>query len=299
MIAQGHGRAVVGAQLVALVGRLVHAPVRRPIEHRPAVRRRIVGAERRRRVERLVRVERFDVQQPVVGVSVLREEVEPVVEAPDRREVAVLANELAVDDVLRVLVAPAFVDLQRVVHLAQPFPRRRHHRLPRIALLAADELERVVAVVVGGPAVLPVVIVVGHEVRIHAAAVQHLGERIVERLQWTPRSVQERQASGVHVATCRHARQAADVMRVERHRARREPLEVRRPHRTTAVRRQRRAVERVEQDEYESHAASRAPVSRSNRWIASAGTSSATLSPAASGRPRGSWQQIDRPPTST
>ena len=112
-------------------------------------------------------------------------------------------------------VAALLRELALVVHLPQPLPVRLHHRLPGVAFLAAHELVGVVAVVVGGAAVLPVVEVVGHEVAVDAGLVQQLGEGVVERLQRAPAAVQEGQAAGQHVAPGRHAGQAADIVVVE------------------------------------------------------------------------------------
>ena len=197
-----------------------------------------------------------------LALAVALQEVEPVVEAAHRRKIGVVADELAVDHVLRELVPALAAELHAVVLLAQALPRRLDHRLPRIALLPAHEFERVVAVVVRGAAVLPVVVVVGHEVRVHALPVQDLGERVVERLERSPRAVQERQPAGVHVAPRGHARQAADVMVVERDAALREALEVGRLHGAAAVAFQRTPVERIEQHEDHFHGAPSAAAPR-------------------------------------
>ena len=102
---------------------------------------------------------------------------------------------------------------------------------------------------VGGAAILQVVEVVGDQVAVDAGPVQQLGEGVVERLQRPPAAVQEAQPAGLHVAPCRHAGQATDIVPVEGQRARRQPVEVGCRDARAAIGPQQVPVERVEQDE--------------------------------------------------
>ena len=64
-------------------------------------------------------------------------------------------------------------------------------------------------------AVLYVVVMVGAQVRVHAAFAQQLGHRIVERLERAPRRMQKVQPARVQLPARRHARQRADKVAVE------------------------------------------------------------------------------------
>jgi hypothetical protein len=122
-VAQGHYGAVVGPQLGALVRRLRHALVWRPVEDGTGVVGRILRPVRRRRVERLVGIERLDLQEPVLRLPVSLEEIEPGIEAAYRWEVRLLPDELPIDDVVVVEAAWFLVELERVIHLPEPLPR--------------------------------------------------------------------------------------------------------------------------------------------------------------------------------
>ena len=215
-IAKGDDGAVVRAQLGAFVRSLGDPRVGRPVENRAAIVRRVVIAEAGRGEERLVRIERLDLEQPVLCRPVRVEELQTGVETPDGRKVLLRADGFAVDDVVIVETAAAVVELAHMVFLAQALPRRLHHGLPGVPLLAANELVGVVAVVIGEAPVFPVVVVVGDEVAVDALLVEQLGERVVERFQRTPATMQEVEPPGLHVTARRHARQAAGIVGVER-----------------------------------------------------------------------------------
>ena len=254
-IAQRDHGIIIGAQLVAFGRQFVDAAVARPVADRSVP----AGIERRLetggRGERLVRIEGLDLEQPVVRLAVAVEEVKAVGKALDRRKVFFLLDEFAVDDVLRAVLPPLGRELPRMILLTQPFPGRLHHRLPGVAFLAADELEGVVAVVIGGAAILPVMRMVGDQMAVDAGVVEQLRHRVVERLQRAPASVQKRQTSGQHVAARRHARQAADIMAVKRKAARGEPIEVRRRDAFPAIGAEQMTIQRIEQDEDSFHGA--------------------------------------------
>ena len=83
---------------------------------------------------------------------------------------------------------------------------------------------------VGRAAILPIVEVIGNEMAVDPGVMQQFGERVVERLEWTPAAMQKRQPAGKHVAPRRHARQRTDIVIVVDHRAFRETVEIRRRH---------------------------------------------------------------------
>ena len=99
-IAQRDHGVIIGAQLLAFGRQFVDAAVSRPVADRtvpPGIERRL---EARGRVERLMRIEGLDLEQPVVRLAVAIEEVEAVSKALHRRKVFFLLDEFTVDDVL-------------------------------------------------------------------------------------------------------------------------------------------------------------------------------------------------------
>ena len=123
-----------------------------------------------------MRIESLDLEQPAVRIAVAFKEFETVGEALDRREILLFLYELAIDDVLGEVLAPRFGELPLMVLFPQPFPMRLHHGLPWIALLSADKLVGVVAVVIGRAAVFPIVKVVRDQVAVDARLVEELGK---------------------------------------------------------------------------------------------------------------------------
>jgi hypothetical protein len=134
----------------------------------------------------------------------------------------------------------------------QALDRRLDQCLPGVVLLPADELERAIAGVVGGAAVLEIVQVVTDQMRVDAVVLEDFRHRIVERLERAPAAVHEIEPAGMQIAPRRHARQAADIVGVERDRALREAVEVGRRDRAP-VRTDREPVEGIEQDEHDLH----------------------------------------------
>ncbi len=130
---------VVGAQLLALGRQFVDAAVARPVADRAVPARLERLLEARRRIERLVRIEGLDLQEPVVGIAIALEELEAAGKALDRRELGLFPDEFTVDDVVAEIAARVGVELTGVIHFAQPLPVGLDHRLPRVALLAAHE----------------------------------------------------------------------------------------------------------------------------------------------------------------
>lgn len=179
-------------------------------------------------MERFVRIEAFQQQEPVVGVLVGFQELEAAGETARQAEVRLVVHVLAVDCALQPLLAGLEVVVLRGELLAHALQRRLHHRLPRIVFLAADEVPGLEARVVGGAAILEVVQVVGDQVGIDAVLAHQLGKRVVERLQRPPAAVHEVQPAGVQVTARRHARKAADPVVLESDAPLGETVEIRR-----------------------------------------------------------------------
>ena len=200
-----------------------------------------------------MRIEGFDLQEPVVGLMVGIEELVRQPEAVDAGEILLLAHIFAVDHVVIGQRAGPLVELVGVVFLAQPLPGRLHHRLPAVAFLAAHELVAAEAGVIGGTAILEIMIMVGDQMAVDAMAFQHFRQRMVERLHRPPASVQEADPARLQIAPRRHAGQAADIMVVEHERALRQALEVRRRHEIRTVAFEDSPVEGIEQHEDGAH----------------------------------------------
>ena len=261
----GDERRVVRADLGDLRGARVGALlVDRPVEDAAVPARPVLLLEARRRLEWLVRIEAFEHQEPRVRGAVDVEKLEGGLEAARERQVLLVDHELAVDRVLDALPAAVVSVLRppprrvevvvlRGELLAQSLDRRLHHRLPRVVLLAAHEVPRAEAVVIRRAAVLEIVEVIAHEVRVDPGLPHRLCKRVVERLERAPAAMHEVQATRVQVAPRRHAWQAADEVTVEGHRALGEAIEVRRAHPRRAVAAERVAAQRVEKDEYGFH----------------------------------------------
>nr|WP_276320673.1 hypothetical protein [Phytoactinopolyspora endophytica] len=196
--------------------------------------------------ERLVRVEQLDLQHPPVGARVGLEEVQPGV---DGQGLGVLGLGGHVGAVDLVLVAHSATHPLGCV--------ARDDALPRVALLPAEELPGGVARVVRGAAVLPVVRVVGDQVGVHAGLAEQLRHRVVERLEWAPRAVQEVMAAGVHLAPGGHARHRAGVEVVEGDGLRRQAREVRGVDDRVGVGSEQVPVEAVEHQDDGAHGCSR------------------------------------------
>ena len=109
-----------------------------------------------------------------------------------------------------------------------PTARRIGARLPRIAFVAAQIFPRAKLGVVVLATVFEEVRMIGDEHRRHAGATQRLRDRFFPQLDRTPRLPRKVERAAQHVVPRRHARQRADEVVVELHRAAREAIEVRR-----------------------------------------------------------------------
>ena len=196
-----------------------------------------------------MRIKGFDLQQPVVGIAVAVQKIQAMRKDLNRGEVLFLADEFAVDHMRAVLGHIVHeLQLMGVIFLAQAVPRRLDHGLPRIAFLTAHEFEGGITGVIGGAAILEIMIVIGDQMRMHIPRFQRFGKGIVERLKRTPAAMQKRQMPGQHVAPRRHAGHRADIMAVIDPRPRRQPVEIRRRNAGAAIGRQHVTVQRIEQD---------------------------------------------------
>ena len=228
VVACGHERGIVGADLRDFFGGIGHLLVHRPVEHTTFPAGLVLLLEARRCIERFVRIEALQHHEPVVRVAIEIEEFETAGEAARQAVFLFVLHELAIDRMLQTL--PSFVEvvmLGRILR-AQAFERRLDHRFPRVVFLAANEVPGAEAAVVRRAAVLEIMHVIGDEVRMNPGVTHHLRKGIVERLERAPAAVHEIQPPGVQVATSRHAREAADEVGIEGNALLRKAIEIRR-----------------------------------------------------------------------
>ena len=122
-----------------------------------------------------------------------------------------------------------------------------HPGLPGIPLLAPDALPGAVAGVVGSAAVLPVVLVVGDQVGVHAALLQQLRHGVVKGLQRPPAAVEEVIAAGVQLPPGGHAGHGAHIAAVKLNGMPGQPLKIGGQHPVTAIGGKQMPVQRVKQ----------------------------------------------------
>ena len=247
-VALGEQGGVVAAGLVELRARVKVLAVAGPVEQRGVGLAVGVGEQAlplRVAKEGLVRVEELDLQQPVGFGGVAVDEVEPGAHGLGLVVVLVVPQVRAVDPILAAELAVDVLVLDRIGDLADP----------RVALLPAEELPRVVPRVVVGPAGLEVVVVVRRQVAVDGAIplAQQVEAVEVEGLHRPPAAVQKAGASRVQVAPRGHAGHGADVAAVERDRPPRQPREVGRAGPRRPVGGEEVAVEAVEHQQDGAH----------------------------------------------
>ena len=242
-VAHGHESGVVRPDLRDLVRAFLDRRVFRPVEDRAIVARRVLLTVFLGREERLVRIEAFELQKPVVRHAVVVEEGKGAREARRAGKILLYSYLFAIDLMLPPLRFRRHVVVLVGIHFLEALQRRLHHRDPRVVFLSANELPGLVAAVIRRAAVLVVVEVVADEMCVHAGLLQDIGHRIVERFERTPGAVHEVQPTRMHVAPGRHAGQRADIMIVEGHGPLGEAIEVRCRNRRSAIATKRETVE--------------------------------------------------------
>jgi hypothetical protein len=206
-------------------------------------------------VERLVRVEELELEEPVVAAAVVGQPADGVLDAARAGELLLLPLSQPVKRVPLV-----------VAHRQTAEARRQRGQVdaadPAVVLLAALELPGVEAVVVPLAAEVEVVVVVGDQVgedRPGRHPAQLLGQHVVEGLQRAPAALQEVVAAGHELAPRRHAGQGADPVVVEDDRALGQPGDVGRVDPVVAVGLEVVLAQRVEDDEQGLHRAPSPP----------------------------------------
>ena len=183
-----------------------------PIEVRTVVVVLIQGAEGIRRIERLVRIEGLDLQEPVIHALVGFQEGQPSIEGNILRPGILAPDAFAIFPV----VLPPF----RVCEFAHGRHMLGHFDLasvtiPRITFLPPDCIPGGIAAVIGGSAVFPIVVVVRNQMGINPPVFQDFRHRVIEGLQRPPAAMQETIAPGMQFPARWHTRQAADIAVVE------------------------------------------------------------------------------------
>ncbi len=146
--------------------------------------------------ERFVRVERLDLEKPAILGMVAADELEAGAEGVGLGLVFLAAQVPAVDPVLAAALAVEGVRDDRVGYLADP----------GVAFLAAEKFPGRVFRVVGRPAVLEIMVMIGGEMGVDAVLFQDLRHRVVERFERAPGAMEEIGSAGVDLAAGGHAR---------------------------------------------------------------------------------------------
>ena len=247
VIAHAQQRGVFMARMRHLVRRLLHFAIGRPVKMQPLI---VMGIECPVVLlgkERLVRVKGLNLQEPIVGLGIAADEVNPRAKGARLGLLLLPAHEGPVHPIL-----PPAVMIAAWGHRLRDVGRS-HLPDPGITLLTAMEIPGAVTGVIGRAAVLEVVIVVRAEMGIDAMLAQQFRHGIVERLQRPPTAVQKAVASRVQIAPRRHTRHAAHIRVVKGHAALGQPRKVGRMRPVTAIGRQHPPVERVEHDHDGAH----------------------------------------------
>ena len=180
---------IVGPHFLHLERSFLAALVARPIQYWAGIARGVGLAKTRRRGKGLMRVEALEMQHPVVGVAVGIQKVKASFESARAAKISLFFHVLPVHHGLQAAIVRAFGLLHGVVHLPETLQGRLHHGLPFVPLLAPDKFPRRIAVVVSGPAILPVVVMVRDQVRIRTPGAQQFREGLVKGLQRAPATV--------------------------------------------------------------------------------------------------------------
>ena len=198
-----------------------------------------------------MRIKRLDLHHPAILAGVAADKLQPRVERPRLRMVALVAHIRAVDAVL-LKEHPAIAGEVDQVFLVC---NSAHDSLPSVALLSPEALPRAVPPVVGRAAILPIVGVVADEMGVDAVSLEDFRHGIVKRLDRPPAPVQEVIAPRVQLPPRGHAGKAARIAGVKLHGAPGQAGKVRRMRLRAAIGLKHMPVERIVHHDDGSHGA--------------------------------------------
>ena len=164
-IAQPHQRCIIGAKLGHFLWRLVDGLIARPVQYRPLIAG-IAVTVAVRCMEGFMRVEGLHLQHPVVRAGILGHELQGGIDTSHHRKITLALHPRAVDHALQSVAVTVILELKRVILLAKAVDRRLYHRCPRVRFLATDKIPARIAGVVGGAAILEIMIMIGHQVTV-------------------------------------------------------------------------------------------------------------------------------------
>ena len=129
-------------------------------------------------------IECFDLEVSVIGVRISSHEIDSGAERLRLGLVLLTAEKLAIHAILpcgtrRVCIATHCIPNWWIFNLTNT----------RVALLSPKELPRRILGVVGRAAILPIMLMVAHQMRRNPVFFQHPGHRIIEWFEWPPRAV--------------------------------------------------------------------------------------------------------------
>ena len=195
-IAHGHQGTIAAANMFYRLRALLHLAAR-PVVVRPVPRIFIQREVFFGGVKRFMRIEGFDLQQPVILRMVFFDKLAAGSKDASLRKIGLFADIITIYPVLAPEPghAAAGLFLRYAQHLRDN--RIGNAPFPAIALLTAHDLPRVVTIMVITSAILPVMQMIADKVRIHARFFQQLRHGVVKRLQRPPFAMEEVVPPGV------------------------------------------------------------------------------------------------------
>ena len=214
-VAHGKQRRILPAHMVNELRRIpvVHRPIVRPVQQRAPI---VIGEQLlifRLHIEGLVGVKGLQLQKPVVLPVVFLQKVQSPLKGPALALACLLRHERPVG---KILAHP--VVLRGTAHIGVfRNPVKAHQWCPGIPLLAPDAVPGGVALVIGGPAVLPIVVVVTDQMGMDSGPAQQLRHGVVKGLQGAPAAVEKIVSAGVQLPPGGHTGHAAHIAVVKGH----------------------------------------------------------------------------------
>gem|GEM_PF-6821899 len=205
------------------------------------------------RNERFVRIKRFDLQYPIVVTGMAINKIAGTGKTLSRGKVAIIDDPFAVRHIVQQHRSRRQVLRVQSIILNPRIRGRAQRRGPFVALLPTVIVITVVLGVVVARAILKVMQMVRDQMRIDTSRTKRGKNRHIEWLKRAPASVQKRQTTGVNIAPCRHARQAAYIVIVKSDRSFGEPPKIRCVNTISAIGLNVIAVQRIEDDKYRAH----------------------------------------------
>jgi hypothetical protein len=166
----------------------------RPVKERPIVFMGIEILPFIHGKKRFMGIKSFYLQEPIVLVFVGLDKFQPFLKR------------------FRLRLGFFFLDIFPVYPVLPPVPPQLSGRpgicylpFPMVPFLAADDFPGIVPVMIGSTSILPIMIMIAHQMSIHLFLFQQSRHGIIERLYWSPAPVQKIIPSRMEFPPGRHA----------------------------------------------------------------------------------------------